>query len=360
MRAAIPGLTLILAWTLPARAQVINTLRFSENGQALTLQAGTDTEVGIDSVLGMRWDHPALFALLATRTGRAGTSPLVQEITLLQTAIRATVEAQDALIAFKVRLAEEQAATIANSARVAAIGVERQQASDTFLAKGEAMIAALKALEGHNPALMDVIDQAILGGPDYDPLVQALTTRLRRVQDDVAALIARGGRVQILMAATLIDSAGRATALHLPGYDTISTGPPTPLARFNLALDQRAMNELQAAEAFAPIAADIRRGRFTTEVKNALDDLPRAFQELRTTLSGAATKEIDGAVAELRAAGTEEARAVADAFDELKSTLNVTLLQDLLCVGRGRNVRVKANYWYFGVNPLALGGLFRQ
>src|SRR2546427_7617974 len=107
--------------------------------------------------------------------------------------------------------------------------------------------------------MLDVINQAILQGDDYDPIIVALSAEIRRVQDSLAETIASGGRVQLLMTATLIDSAGRTTALHLPGYDTIAIGAPSPFARFNLALDERAVSELRAAEAFAPIAASMKK-----------------------------------------------------------------------------------------------------
>ena len=323
MRAAPISIAILLGCGQVASAQAVGHLTFLENGQQLTLQPGTETEVGIDSVLGMRWDHPALLQLIASKTGRPGTSPLVEDIKVLVAAIQAATLAQEQLIAYKVRFAALQAARLAQSPQLAAIQKVERDASVAYGKAGLQMIEALRALEARRPAMASVIDRVVLQGDDYDPVIVTLTEEVRAVQDALANTIAQGGRVQILMTATLIDSGGRPTALHLPGYDTIALGAPTPFARFNLTLDQRAMAELNAAAAFAPLATSIQDGSFTREVKKALDDLPAAFKDLKQSLStGPVAKEIDATVAELKAAGTDEAASLATSFEQLKSALN--------------------------------------
>ena len=327
MRLAVAAaLALGLGFPTIADGQAMTNLTFTQDGVELKPVAGKDSEVGIDSILGMKWDHRRLLAAIAQKTNRTGTGPLVDDITAMANAITQTVIAQENMIAFKILFTQQEAARAtsgAGSPAEAALAA-RADASKKLGMAGGAMVSALMALEARRPALAQVIDDALLKDSEqnYDALIGALTDELRKLQDELSAGIARGGQVQVLMTATLTDSAGRPTALHLPGYDDVQIGAPVPFARFNLALDDRARAELAAAEAFVPVVDAIRNGKLPSDLRAAVRDLPQAFAALGQQLRADAVPAIDSTAAELRALATDEGRRLADEFDQLKAALN--------------------------------------
>lgn len=314
--------SIVLASALATAGQapaedLLTYVKISTHGPAL--EPGTDQqiEVDIDSAIDVRWRLEELFTAVAQREGMATSSPLLVRLKSLSTGVSAFLIAQERLLDFRNK----------GRALAAAIGKPEESAAREALqrASNDFSNAGLKAIDGikpSDPELYSALNAAFGKGGDYADVAQVLQEFLKRASDDLAGRLTADHALQVLMTATLVDSSGRATALHLDGYDSISTGDPVPFARFQMQLDQRTQQEFAAAEALAPVVKDALNGKLGDTLKASLAELEVSIRTVPDQLkSSALAASLEALATKLVATGKTQLQPLADDVRQLKALL---------------------------------------
>ncbi len=280
-----PRLALFLAVLLvfspfAADADVLQHVEFKAGNTPIVI---TDkaTELEIDSVLRVDIDEANLIREVGALSSSAdqGTD-LLARIQAIEMAIPKVILVQQKLIETKAAavklIAAEMAAGSVTQQSIQALDADLERLRVDFGAEARSAIQQLRPLRASDPELYQDIANAIL--VDYAAMADVLREHVQRVDQELARKVAEGPKVGVLVAATLVDSTGKETALHLDGYDTIAVGSPTPFPRFRLAPSERARAELAAAAALAPLV-----DRLVNDGGSAFQE---AIDELETAIEG--------------------------------------------------------------------------
>lgn len=277
---------LLFAGPFAAGAEDLPQVTF-KSGDAVLQTTGRDAvELEIDSLLKIELDREALFHDVAALSGASGGSELLARIQFLERAIPPVVLAQQKLIETRVAAAELSAEEMKLQDRSAPAAQARLQALTARLESlnsnlSTAVLSALVPLRNFrtsDPELYKNLNNAVLG-KDYTRLAEVLRDRIQQLDQDLVRAIAEGPKVGVLVTATLVDSTGKQTALHLEGYDTIAVGNPTPFPRFRLAPDERTRTELDAATKLAPLVNTLINER-DSAFQQAVDELKATLKSL--------------------------------------------------------------------------------
>jgi hypothetical protein len=253
------ALGLVLAPQALAQTEALNPLAYlmiRVQDEAPVPPRGASYDVEIDRTIHLDWDEPRFFAAVSPGLGAQG-APLAGRIAFLSDVLDGFVTAQTALLELRT-VSTKLATARLRGENVAALGVERDTASNRFSA---AASAPLKVIDGlaTNPAyagaeadaarLRAAVNTAILGD-DYAPVGQVIRDELTTLGQELQQRASTGDSVLVYMTAWL-HSGGTRRQLHLPGYDDFIGADPTPFPRIRFSTDDRTRRELESASALA-------------------------------------------------------------------------------------------------------------
>jgi hypothetical protein len=311
---------LLAACPLRSGAAVLDHVTFKAGDTTLDHTGRGPVELEIDSQLGIDVDEPGLLQEVAAASGvDPGMTGRIEE---LKTLVEQFLVVQQRLIEMKnaaLRLAVARMAA-APRARIESLEKERDAASNALAQAGSPLLDTVELMRTENPELHEALSVAVQ--KDYAAMADVLRNEVQKLEADLSRRVIEGPKIQVLMTATLVDSEGRETALHLDGYDSIATGTATPFPRFRLTLDERARRELAAAAALAPLVAAIEDP--ASGFQKALDDLEATIKDLpeQLKLADQATA-LDTLATSLRDTGEEDLEPLADQVEAIKADLTV-------------------------------------
>ncbi len=260
------------------RAQVTKYIEFRPSvGDPVV--GGTSKTYGIevDATMDIVWKRDDLLGELATIQGVAPAGdPLLNRIETLKVAVEELIDAHGLLLESNQVGARLVAAQ--TDAQRERISREFQASRQKFAQKA---LDAIRRIGAQNdPAFIAEMNQAILQLDAYSAMAEITEKYLRELGDELARRVQSTLKVQVKMEAKLYGSTGPGVPVHLEGYDRITTGPPVPFPRFQLAPDRRTRSELEAAQGLARIANDFLDGTFEEEARKSLAELKQSLQQL--------------------------------------------------------------------------------
>lgn len=341
-RSALLGMVpaILLAGGADARAQSVDLSEHLEfrveksDGTAGELLAGRLADVGIDATVRVEWDEESL----ATAIGRAQSEFAVDEallgrIEFLRRIATGFHEVQGLLVGTK-RAGIDVARHRRDGAPEFEVEAARErffELNDAFATRADSLLGLLQQAEDQMETpegralarqLLARANEAILTEKRYDSLAtlvghfatvetDRLHTRLRQRLSE--------SRVQVFMEAW-IGLAGARRRLHLPGYDSVATGPPRPYPRFQLSPDERLERELAAAE---QLGQDLQSpDSVAARVARAFEALKEAGRAVTAGLEDELLQaSLDTVRRSLDALAEEEVRALSDEMNRTRSLL---------------------------------------
>jgi len=279
-----------VACSAPAQDVLPYVSFLSGNGQKLVGNPDKTYEVDIDSMLAVTWDRDALLASIAKTTGfTAPDDKVSQRIDVLKVGVDQILEAQEQEIAISGLTVQQVIAVKNNDTRtLSVLSKSISEARTKVSSIGIKALTAIKPLEFRDPTfykeLKPAFDIAVTEG-DYQPMAQALATNLRATADELARRAREGNGVEVYMEAKVVDPAGRATRVHLDGYDSLALGNPTPFARFQTVVDERTQRDLMAAQNMTNFVNQFMNGSFQAQVRETMRDLRSGIDDLKKSLN---------------------------------------------------------------------------
>lgn len=293
---ALAWTAVVLATAICSRGQdAASFLSFNTPAGKLKSDAGRTLELEIDSLIGILWDRPGLLTALSKIPGPTGDDAFSDRLTALEGAVGQILTAQEqqlavagAMVARSVAIRSQDTKTL--SLLESKLGESRARLSSI----GIKAVTTLKSLEHRDPVffkeLKPALDLAISEG-DYAPLAEAVNTGLRHTGEELSKRARLGSNVEVYMEAKIVDRAGHATRVHVDGYDSMAQGTPTPFARYQTVVDERARRDLMAAQSMANFANQFVGGTFQAQVRDTLRDLRSGLDDLHQSLSLTSLKE---------------------------------------------------------------------
>jgi hypothetical protein len=238
--------------------------------------AARSYEVDIDSALDVKWQTDLFLNYVATALQAVPKSYIVQDekIATLRTAVAALFDGLDAQVA-AAAAAEDQPGREFFSAMLQA---------GTALRRFPAEFAdRMVQHKSSQPDLVYELNSAATAAKDgkLGALAGAIADKAANIENSLSQIVAAAPNVQVYMSAVLRPKTGAPVQLHLDGYDTIVEGTPKPFPRNRLALDARALADLQAAQNLLGLATDLSGGALLRRLDGSFEVLhAKALQVL--------------------------------------------------------------------------------
>ena len=272
-----------------------------------------------DASLIVEWRENDLLDALVGNRKTQGVAAVSEEkrLTALRDLVEAFLEANSALMQAKAL----GPATLSAAAR---------RANDDLATSGQ---RALQLAQDYRQALEDAgktreadafrtTINALVLEESYRPLAEFMRAEIASLNQRVANALAEAPQRRIQMRATLVGAVG-SRRLHLAGYDTFDTFEPRETPRFQFDLDERARQEVQAADEMGEVVRQAVSGEMKQKLQDALRSVDREMEELSEAIRREAIAgKIDEALARMRESGDARFGPAIDAGETLLSTLD--------------------------------------
>ncbi len=278
-------------------------------------------EIDIDKSMIVGWDEAALRAVLADPTGPRQSMTAQRRLETLHDLVARFLDTQSALDDLKAMSPGGQI----NAAAVEAASQRFGEIAQPALEKAIAYDQALR--EDGEIAAADALQAAIL--EDYAALAEVVRGQIQDLGERVDKALARGTKASMQMRAKLVSTTG-SRRLHLDGYDEIDVFAPRETPRFQLVLDERAHQEVAAAEALRDLVEQAASGELRENLESAWEALGDELERLTDAIQEDVLRaNIETVVDQLGASGEARLEGLAAEGQQLLASLDALELDAL-------------------------------